>query len=243
MRPAQFSAALGALLALGACAVAPDPASLAFDPFEAQNRAVHAANKSVDRAVYGPVARSWGETVPAPVRRGISNVRNHWRLPAQTMQYGLQGRPLRVLQTATRFAVNSVFGLAGLLDPAAEMELPYRETNFDETFYVWGIPEGGYIELAAIGPGTQRDWTGYLLDQLADPMFYVLPVEATTTLLVVGGLDIVNDRYELDPVLDELLYRSADSYTAQRISYLQNMRARLQGGTDVEELEDVYADF
>ncbi len=74
-------------------------------------------------------------------------------------------------------------------------------------------------------------------------MFYVLPVEATTALLVVGGLDIVNDRYELDPVLDELLYRSADSYTAQRISYLQNMRARLQGGTDVEELEDVYADY
>ena len=71
----------------------------------------------------------------------------------------------------------------------------------------------------------------------------MLPVAATNALLVLGGLDIVNDRYELDPVLDELLYSSADSYTAQRISYLQNMRARLQGGTDVDELEDVYADY
>jgi hypothetical protein len=53
----------------------------------------------------------------------------------------------------------------------------------------------------------------------------------------------VNDRYELDPVIDELYYRSADSYAAVRISYLQNMRARLQGGTDVEQLEDVYEDF
>ncbi len=70
----------------------------------------------------------------------------------------------------------------------------------------------------------------------------MLPVAATNALLVLGGLDLVNDRYELDPVLDALLYKSADSYTAQRISYLQNMRARLQGGTDIEQLEDIYAD-
>ena len=69
----------------------------------------------------------------------------------------------------------------------------------------------------------------------------MLPVAATTALLVLGGLDLVNDRYELDPALDALLHDSADSYTAQRISYIQNMRARLQGGTDVEQLEDVYA--
>jgi hypothetical protein len=71
----------------------------------------------------------------------------------------------------------------------------------------------------------------------------VLPVAATNSLLVLGGLDLVNDRYELDPVMQSLLHESADSYTAQRISYIQNMRARLQGGTDVEQLEDVYADF
>ena len=27
------------------------------------------------------------------------------------------------------------------------MGLPYDETNFDETFYRWGVPEGGYWEL------------------------------------------------------------------------------------------------
>jgi len=42
--------------------------------------------------------------------------------------------------------------------------------------------------------------------------------------------------------LDTLLYNSADSYSAQRISYLQNMRARLDGGTDIDQLEDIYAE-
>jgi phospholipid-binding lipoprotein MlaA len=41
-------------------------------------------------------------------------------------------------------------------------------------------------------------------------------------------------------VLQTILYESADSYTALRISYLQAMRARLQGGTDLETLEDIY---
>ena len=71
----------------------------------------------------------------------------------------------------------------------------------------------------------------------------MLPVVATNSLLVLGGLDLVNDRYELDPPLNALMHESTDSYNALRISYIQNMRARLQGGTDVEQLEDIYDDY
>lgn len=234
--------AAAAALALSACSPAPDPASLDWDPLEARNREAHAVNVPVDRAVYGPVARGYGNAVPEEIRHGIRNFRNNWRLPGQMIQYSLQGRPVHVAESTTRFLVNTVFGLGGFVDMASDMGLPYQETNFDETFYRWGLPEGGYLELPLVGPGTQRDWTGYLLDQALDPTWYVLPVAATNTLLVAGGLDLVNDRYELDPVVNELLHNSADSYTAQRISYIQNMRARLQGGTNVDQLEDVYAD-
>lgn len=237
------AAALAATLALAACAVAPDPQSLDWDPFEEDNRAAHAVTVPVDRAVYGPVARTYGQAVPQPVRTGIRNLRNNWRLPGQAIQYTLQGRPVHVAESTTRFLVNTVFGLGGLIDPATDMGLLYRETNFDETFHRWGIPEGGYLELPLVGPGTQRDWTGYVLDQALDPTWYVLPVAATNALLVAGGLDLVNDRYELDPAIQALLHESEDGYTAQRISYIQNMRARLGGGTNVEELEDVYADY
>lgn len=237
------AAALAATLALSACAAAPDPQSLDWDPFEDQNRAAHAVTVPVDRAVYGPVARTWGRTVPQPVRTGITNLRDNWRLPGHMIQYTLQGRPVAFAESTTRFLVNTLFGLGGLIDPAKDMGLPYRKTNFDETFYRWGIPEGGYLELPLVGPGTQRDWTGYVLDQALDPTWYVLSGPASTALLVLGGLDLVNDRYELDPALQTLLHESADSYTAQRISYIQNMRARLGGGTNVEELEDVYADY
>ncbi len=237
-----LSAVAGTLLLAG-CQAAPDPTSLDWDPYEVTNRQNHAVTVPVDAAVYGPGARAWGKVVPQPVRKAITDVRNNWRLPGQMIQYSLQGRPTKVAESTTRFLVNTLLGLGGLVDIATDMGLPYDETNFDETFYRWGLPEGGYLELPLIGPGTQRDWTGYVLDQFSDPMWYVLPVGAANTLVVLGGLDLVNDRYELDAPLQSLLHESEDSYSAQRISYIQNMRARLQGGTDVNQLEDIYADY
>jgi len=234
---------LAAAAALAGCVASPDPNSLDVDPFEARNRQVHALNKRFDRAAFGPTARAYGTYVPARVRRGVTNLNDHWRHPHYAIQYSLQGRGGEAAVSATRFAVNTTFGLGGLLDVAGEMGLEFRETNVDETLHVWGVPEYAYLEVPLGGPGTQRDWTGWVLDIVADPVFYVVSPAAGLTLVGVAGVDLVNDRYEIDTVADELLYQSADSYTAQRISYLQNMRARLDGGTDIEQLEDIYADF
>ena len=233
---------LGAL-ALAGCAGGPAPSPpLDFDPGEAQNREAHALNKALDTAAFGPLARAYGAAAPEPARNGITNLVNHSRLPAATLQYALQGRPDQSLAAAARFVVNTAFGLGGLLDPAASMGLAYRETNVDETLHVWGVPEGAYWELPFGGPGTERDWFGYALDIAADPVTYVGgPV--TSAIAALRGVDLLHDRYKLDPALQALLYDSADSYTAQRISYLQNMRARLQDGTELELLEDPYADF
>ena len=233
---------LAALVALSACAAAPDPDSLTYDPLEEPNREAHDFNLQIDTQAFGPTARAYGTAVPPEVRRGISNVHENWLGPEQIVQYGLQGRPVDAAKTTARFLINSTIGIAGIFDVAAQMGIPYDKTNFDEVFYRWGIPEGGYWEVPYGGPGTQRDWTGYALDEMLDPTYYVLPGAALTGLLVAGGLNIVNNRYELDTTFDTLNYQSQDGYEAQRIAYIQNMRARLKGGTDVEQLEDVYAE-
>lgn len=238
----QLTIAIAMLLGLAGCSAAPGGDELAYDPHEAPNRRAHAVNKSIDKAIYGPVARGYG-SAPEDVREMVTDFSTNWKLPRQTVQYLMQGRPAEGAKAATRFMVNTTLGLGGLLDPASEMDLPYRETGFDEVFHVWGIPSGGYVEIPVGGPGTERDWTGWALDLAFDPTWYVLGPAANNTLVGTSTLDIVNDRYELDPVLDELLYRSEDSYSAQRLSYLQNKRAVLEGGTDVDQLEDVYADY
>lgn len=239
-------AAAGLLaLAVAGCASGPAPApSLGYDPLEPQNRAAHGLNKALDRAAYGPVARGYGAAASEPVRNGLTNLVNHLSLPAGAIQYALQGKPEQVLANTARFMTNTVFGFGGLLDPAAEMGLPFRETNVDETLYVWGVPEGGYLELPLGGPGTQRDWAGFFIDIAVNPVTYITAgTDAAIAVVGLEALDLLHERYQLDPAVQALLYESADSYTAQRISYLQNMRARLQGGADLEALEDPYANF
>jgi phospholipid-binding lipoprotein MlaA len=232
-----------AVLALAGCMAAPDPASLDFDPLEATNREAHAVNLQVDRHAYGPAARAYGTMLPEPARMGVTNFIDNIGLPAATIQYMLQGDREQAETAVARFTVNTLFGAGGLFDPATGAGLPYRETNVDETFHVWGYPEGAYWELPVMGPGTQRDWLGWALDIVADPVFYLTGGLEAAALIGLRGADLLNDRYELDAALQSILYESTDSYTALRISYLQNMRARLQGGTDLDLLEDPYADF
>ncbi|MBP7242862.1 VacJ family lipoprotein [Amaricoccus sp.] len=235
--------ALICLSAAAGCATRPaPPPSLEDDPLEAQNRAAHDLNVALDSSLYGPAARAYGAAVPEPARNGVTNLVNHSRLPHGAIQSLLQGRPVRTLENSMRFAINTVFGFGGLLDPAKEMGLPFRETNVDETLHVWGVPAGGYWELPVGGPGTQRDWMGYAVDIVTDPVFY-LTGGASYAIAGLRGVDLLHDRYKLDPAIEALLYESADSYTSQRISYLQNMTSRLQGGgTALETLEDPYAD-
>lgn len=243
MRNATTALALLAGLAAAGCSSAPPGDSLGADPHEAFNRDAHAINKEVDRAAFGPVARGYGTAVPEDVRDMVTDFSSNWKLPRETLQYLMQGRPEESAKSFTRFAVNTLLGLGGLLDIATEMDLPYRKTGFDEVFSVWGIPDGGYRELPFGGPGTDRDWTGWVLDTALDPTWFILPPAANEAVLGSSALDLVNDRYVIDPVIDEVLYRSEDSYSALRLSYLQNKRAALQGGTGVEQLEDVYADY
>lgn len=234
--------ALFLCLLVAACARAPDPASLDFDPYEARNREIHATNVDIDRRFWGPASRAYGRGVPEPVRTGISNFRANWRLPHHVVHYLLQGRPGLAGQSALRFVVNTTAGVGGLFDLATHGGIPYRYTDTDETLHRWGVREGGYVVLPVGGPGTERDWTGWFLDFATDPATFLLPAPALNALLATTALDLANQRYALDPALGAILYDSADSYTSLRISYLQSRRARLQDGIDLDLLEDIYDD-
>ena len=239
----NFVILMGLAAALAGCAASPDPDSLSFDPLEEQNRQAHALNKEIDASVYGPVARSYGEAVPAQARQTITNLRNNWRLPGQVIQYGLQGRGTDAAKSTTRFAVNTLLGLGGLLDIATRHGPPLRRDQLRRGLLPLGRPRGR-LSRAAGGRARAPSATGRATCSTSSSTRpgTCCRSRRRTRSSSLGGLDLVNDRYELDPVLDSLLYECADSYTAQRTSYLQNMRARLKGGTDIDTLEDIYAD-
>ncbi|EIE49748.1 VacJ lipoprotein [Salipiger aestuarii] len=212
---------------LAGCAV-PGPGEAPdgiYDPQEGPNRRVHAFNKRLDTALTG--GGGGGDAVPFVVRAGIENMADTLSLPQTVANQVLQLRLGRATRNAARFSINATVGLLGLLDPAEAMGLPEDESDFGETLYVWGFPEGAYIELPVTGPSTERDAVGMAVDLVTNPLSYWLPAPDKYYATGVRLAERVLDRSEYSEQIDEMLYGSADSYAQSRTIYLQNRRYEL----------------
>ncbi len=234
--------AIVALTVLSACA-APQGQGI-NDPYEAHNREVHEINKDIDRTVLRPVSRGYGSTVPAPVRGGVSRFSANLDLPGMVVNDLLQFRAEDAIVNSARFLLNSTVGLAGLFDPASDIGLYERETDFGETLHVWGVGEGAYVELPFLGPSTERDMVGKVVDVALNPTRLLFSDELRAAGTVASVADVANERYEYSETIDSVLYESADSYAQGRLLYLQNRRFELQGEakpTYSDPYEDPYA--
>ncbi len=228
-------------VALAACTRA-EPGAEYNDPYEAQNRTVHQANKDIDRTLFGsPDTRGVVPTLPKPLADGLSNVTGNLRGPSNIVNSLLQGRPEPVVSNTFRFLINSTVGLAGLFDPATAIGLPDDDTDFGETLAVWGVPEGAYLELPLLGPSTERDLAGKVVDMVLDPVGNLVDAPESDYIAGVRLGGRIGDRQRFADTYESILYGSADSYAQARLLYLQNRRFDLGQEEDVfDPYEDPY---
>ncbi|WP_373355616.1 VacJ family lipoprotein [Pseudoroseicyclus sp. CXY001] len=245
LRILQLPALTLAALALAACTPAP-PDGGVNDPYEVTNRAVHAFNTDVDRALLRPLGQA-STHLPEGIGEAIVTFSDNASLPGMAVNNLLQGNLEDAGANAARFVINTVFGLGGFGDPAAEIGLFERDTDFGETLAVWGFEEGAYVELPLFGPSTERDAAGQLVDILMDPLGgvgWALQRDHSTAFWV--GEKIV-ERGQFIATVDGLLYESADSYAQARLAYLQNRRFEVAGGSAAQDDDagfvDPFADF
>jgi phospholipid-binding lipoprotein MlaA len=240
-------AALGlfAAVLLAACGPATLPqGDLISDPGEAQNRAVHRFNLALDQAVVGPTARGYGSVVPEPLRQGVDNFAANLSQPSYVLNNLLQVRIGQATQNVLRFMINSTIGIGGIFDPATAMGLPAAQTDFGQTLHLWGTPEGNFVMLPGFGPSTSRDTVGLIVDMATNPVRQVVPQADRHYVTGVQILNLLGDRYEVDDVMDGLIYGSADSYAQLRTLYLQRRRFALADGAPALDgaADDIYAD-
>ncbi len=215
-----------------------------YDPFEVQNRKIHAVNRKIDQAVLRPVSGAYGETLPEPLRIGVGNFASNLSIPGSVVNDLLQFNLADALHNTVRFLVNTTFGLGGILDPALQGGVEPRDSDFGETLHVWGIGEGAYVELPLLGPSTVRDTFGGVVDLFLDPINTLVPAPERYLAPVMAVVARVGDRYRFSSTVDSILYESADSYAQSRLLYLENRRFRLGVEVDDEDLyEGLYDDL
>ncbi|MCB2127621.1 MAG: VacJ family lipoprotein [Rhodobacteraceae bacterium] len=236
---ARFFVLGGFCLAISACS-RPVPGAEFNDPYEEANRAVHADNVKLDSLVFGSVHPREHPILPKPIAQSLSNAAANLGMPGAVINSVLQFRPGPALQNTLRFAVNSTIGLAGLFDPASSIGIYAEDTDFGETLHVWGAPEGAFIVVPVMGPTTERDLVGSVVDLALDPLGAVgRPESYYIGASRVGGK--VGDRSLYSDLIDPILYESADSYAQMRLLYLQNRHHQLGIEEDVfDPYEDPY---
>ena len=249
MRPLSLVVPLALCVILAGCASEPvmQDGIRVNDPFEAQNRRVHAFNKGFDQRVIAPVARlaSPGDDAPGPGALNlVVNAGSNLSLPGKVANSLLQGRPEPAIKNFFRFAVNTTLGIGGLLDPAGQdFGLPEHDTDFGETLAVWGVPEGAYLELPVLGPSTQRDAAGKVVDLLIDPLYHVLHRDAAWAVFGLRTASKAGDRARFGDTVDSVLQDSADSYAQLRLIYLMHRRHELnEGGAAIDPYADAAGD-
>jgi phospholipid-binding lipoprotein MlaA len=225
---------LAALLITG-CATGPE--SNPRDPLEPFNRGVYKFNDVVDRAVLKPVATVYRDSTPQVVRTGVGNFFRNLSEPWSFVNNVLQLRIQDAGETWIRFAVNTVFGLGGLIDIAGEAQIARHKQDFGQTLEHYGVPSGPFVMLPILGPSTVRDTAALPVDAQGNLLSGLNEVAVRNSLYALRVVDTRARYLRFTSVLDGA---SLDPYSFTRDSFLQRLDTRTQkpGGNTPDEMND-----
>lgn len=206
------------LITLGCCAVAGCATSKnPNDPYENYNRPVFAFNMTVDHYILRPVTVGY-TYIPDPIREALGNFYNNLRDIVSLANDILQLDGIDTMQTTMRIAINSTFGILGLIDVASSMGLPQYTNTFGNTLKRWGWTDSNYFLIPFMGPGTVRDQVGIAPDIYFNPLFYI--INDPYVSWSIFGINLLDQRSKYLGQ-DELLEQTLDPYATIRDLYLQ----------------------
>lgn len=202
-----------------------EPVSVA-DPLEPFNRAMFQFNDKLYFWVVKPVAQGYGYVVPEPARAGVSRFFHHLGFPIRFLNCMLQANFNGAFTELGRFMINTLWGIGGLLDPAAndDINLHPSEEDFGRTLASYGIGHGFFIMWPILGPSSLRDTFGSVGDHFLQPVSYVRPWYAETA---IKGYDKLNQASLKIGDYESLKEAAIDPYVAVRNAYIQY---RAKGG-------------
>lgn len=215
---------------LGGCATQANK-----DPLEGLNRGIYKFNDTVDKAALKPVAGAYKAVIPSGVRSGVNNFFSNLGEVVTVVNDLLQFKLSKAMDDAGRFAINSTFGIGGLVDWASMDGIEKRNEDFGQTLAVWGWKDSAYLVLPFIGPSTLRDTGGLIVDTaLLDPISYQGDASVRNGLWLTKFVDKRSTYLPGSDLLDEA---ALDPYVFMRDAYMQRRDSQVQDG-DVQMQED-----
>jgi ABC-type transporter lipoprotein component MlaA/pimeloyl-ACP methyl ester carboxylesterase len=178
------------------------------DPIEPFNRAMWSFNKGMFNWVIYPVNKGYRHVVPSPVRRSIGKAGWNLKYPVHLVNSLLQGKFKDAGAETSRFLLNSTIGVLGFFDVATSVfEIEPHRRDFEQTLAFYGGSQGAYLMLPFMGPSSERNAVGRILDFPFDITSWLFGARA---FLSNNNLSFQSDR------LSDLINYQADSYVMIR---------------------------
>jgi phospholipid-binding lipoprotein MlaA len=196
--------------------------ALVNDRFENYNRNAYRMNDTLDRNFVRPTAVFYITYVPSTIRTGIQNFFNNLRDFVTLGNDILQLDGISSMHNVMRIAINSTFGILGLIDISTSLGLEQHKNSFGNTFKVYGWTNSSYFVIPLLGPSTVRDAIGLIPDTLFNPTWWIIPRQYDYVSVGLFGVNAIDQRAAyLD--YDQLLNTSLDPYATLRDTYLQGI--------------------
>ena len=191
------------------------------DPWGGMNRAFFGFNNVFQKGLAIPLAKGYSAVTPKLMRKGFKNFFANIGMPRRLVNCLLQGKVKGAGVELGRFGMNTVFGLAGFMDPAKDYyDIQPRNEDFGQTLACWNFCPGPYVQWPFFGPSNVRDTIGALPDLALDPVRY-LPCIPELSVSVVRAVN--NESYYVTPY-QELMMKSGHPYVTQRNQYILKRR-------------------
>ena len=216
---------------LAGCATSGNP----IDPYEGFNRSSYEITDAVDKAVLRPVAVTYQEWTPRPIRNSFSRFFGNLAEPLTIINDLLQFKLVQGASDTGRFLVNSSIGILGLFDPASDLGLTKHNEDFGQTFAYWGYENSSFLFIPLLGPSTVRDGlgtvTGFALQ--TDPVSHISDTVPRVSTQVVRTVDLRGKLIAQESLLEGAI----DPYLLLRDAWLQQRVFSIYDG-DVPEDDD-----
>ena len=197
------------------------------DPLEPFNRAMYHFNDKLYFWALKPVSQGYNKIVPEGARVSVKNFFSNLGFPVRFISSLLQADFSGAATEFGRFAVNTIWGVGGLLDPSSsqQLNLPKREADFGQTLGLYGVGQGLYIVWPVLGPSSARDSVGIVGDFFLYPVSYIRP---WYDWLAVRAYQEVNDTSLRIGDYESFQEMAIDPYVALRDAYSQYRQKKVE---------------
>jgi len=207
-----------------------------FDPLSGYNRIMTTFNDKVYLNILNPVSKGYAQIVPQTARIGIDNFFDNIMFPVRFSNNVLQLKFKNSAEETGRFVINTIWGLAGFMDPATtELNMKAHKEDFGQTLGFYGVGDGFHVVLPLLGPSNLRDIAGLGADSYVSALSttgksdipYKIPNNYVEQI-AIRGFDVINTNSLKEGQYESLKKDALDLYPFLRDIYTQARKKQIE---------------